>query len=315
VPSIRTLGRLSGWLVLALALGFLGHSLWQGAPWRLAETRMSELAPAIGAGAAAYAFAGFLLAEAWRHLLGPGTAMAQPRHYHAIYGRTQIAKYLPGNCFHFLGRQLLGRRLGHAHGSLVLASLAESMLLLAVAGAIALPLIGPELARAWGPSPVWLALTMLAGVVVVVVIVCHSGSQCTRAMSSTVDAIRPLAPRVLRAGLLHLAFFAVGGLVLWAVAAAGGPPGERAIDLVTAVSVLAMAWWAGFVVPGAAAGIGVREAVLVLVLEPHLGAESALLVALTLRVITILGDLLFFALSFLTPVPATTAVHAIRLEC
>ena len=50
----------------------------------------------------------------------------------------------------------------------------------------------------------------------------------------------------------------------------------------------------GFVVPGAAAGVGVREAVLVLILEQHLGADAALLVALALRVVTTLGDLLFF---------------------
>jgi glycosyltransferase 2 family protein len=55
------------------------------------------------------------------------------------------------------------------------------------------------------------------------------------------------------------------------------------------------------VVPGAAAGLGVREAVLVLTLEPHLGGDGAVLAALTLRVVTTLGDLLFFGLSCLAP--------------
>ena len=57
-----------------------------------------------------------------------------------------------------------------------------------------------------------------------------------------------------------------------------------------------MAWWLGFVAPGSSAGVGVREAVLVLTLEPHLAGDGAMLIALALRLITTFGDLLFFAL-------------------
>ena len=314
MPSLRALARLAGWLVLALALGFLGHSFWQSAPWTLAAARGAELALALAAGTLAYACAGFLLAEAWRHLLGSGASAAPRRHYRALYGRTQLAKYLPGNCLHFVGRQLLGRRLGHGHGALALASLAETALLLAVAGALALPLLGPELAYALGPWPVWPGVAVLAAVVgLMVVIVRASGARHARAVNHTLMALRSLAPRLPRAGLLHLAFFAVGGLILWTVAAAARTPGEQAIDPLTAVSAMALGWWAGFVVPGAAAGVGVREAVLALILEQHLGADGAVLVALALRVVTTLGDLLFFGLCCLTPAPVGTEAHTIRL--
>jgi uncharacterized membrane protein YbhN (UPF0104 family) len=47
--------------------------------------------------------------------------------------------------------------------------------------------------------------------------------------------------------------------------------------------------------------VGVREAVLVLVLEPHLGSDGAMLVALALRLVTTLGDLLFFVLCLVPP--------------
>ncbi|HEX6317540.1 MAG TPA: hypothetical protein VFZ84_01615 [Burkholderiales bacterium] len=302
---------MTGWLVVALALGFLAHSLWRSAPWTLAAARSAELALAIGAGTLAYGFACFLLAEAWRHLLGSGASVAPRRHYRALYGRTQIAKYLPGNCFHFVGRQLLGRRLGHGHGALVLASLAETALLLAVAGALALPLLGPELAHASGRSPLWPVAAMLATLLgLMVVIVRASGARQAQATSRILVALRSLAPRLPKAGVLHLAFFGVGGLILWTVAAAAQVPSEQALDLLTAVSAMALAWWAGFVVPGAAAGVGVREAVLVLTLEQHLGAEGAVLVALALRAITTLGDLLFFGLCSLTPARASTAALA-----
>ena len=309
MPPVRALVRVAGWLVLALSLGFLGHSLWRSAPWSLAAANAAELALAIGAGALAYGLAGFLLAEAWRQLLGPGARRVGRRHYHALYGRTQIAKYLPGNCFHFVGRQLLGRELGHGHGALAFASLAETVLLLAVAGILSLPLLGPELAHVSWPLPVWPTLLAMAAVGLILVIVRPDGAWRRPAVSSTLVALRSWAPRLSKAGLLHLAFFTVGGLTLWTVAAAARAPGAHGIDLVGAVPALALGWWAGLAVPGAAAGAGVREAVLVLTLEQHLGAEGALLVALALRVVTTMGDLLFFGLSCLTPAPSGTEVR------
>ena len=68
--------------------------------------------------------AGLLLAEAWRRLLGPGTGAVATRHYHALYGRSQIAKYLPGNVFHLVGRQVLGRALGVSQARLAVATAA-----------------------------------------------------------------------------------------------------------------------------------------------------------------------------------------------
>lgn len=315
--SLRALARLTGWLVLALAFGFLGHRWWQSAPWSLVEDRSGELALAVGAGTLAYALAGFLLAEAWRYLLGSGGTAAEPRHYRTVYGRTQIAKYLPGNCFHFVGRQLFGRGLGHGHGALILASIAETALLLAVAGALALPLLGSELAAMLHPLPGWSLLAVVAGLGALgFVIVGPSSDRFARAVSRTLVALRSLAPRLPRAALLHLAFFATGGLILWTVAAAARAPGEQAIDPLIAVSALALAWCAGFVVPGAVAGVGVREAVLVLNLEQSLGAEGAILVALALRVITTLGDLLFFGLCLLIPAPVRIAAvfHTSHIE-
>jgi hypothetical protein len=99
-----------------------------------------------------------------------------------------------------------------------------------------------------------------------------------------------------QAGLLHAAFFILAGLILWGLAATIQAPDAASLAPTTAVSALAMAWWAGFVVPGSSAGVGVREAVLVLTLEPHLPSDGALLLALALRLVTTFGDLLFFVI-------------------
>jgi hypothetical protein len=299
--SAQLIGRLAGWLAVAAALGFLGREVWRTHPEHLVDAHASALALALGIGTLVYGLAGFLLAEAWRQLLGPGPAEAHPRHHRTLYGRTQIAKYLPGNCFHFVGRQIMGRRLGHRHGALALASLAETASLLLVGGALALPLIWSEAERMLGVPPGWAGLAT-AGVVTVLI---GAGGRWIRhglgkAAPRTCAPMATWLPRVVRAGLLHLAFFAVGGLILWSLAAAIQATGAPALDPIVATSILAMAWWAGFVVPGSSAGIGVREAALVLTLEPYLASDGAMVIALALRLITTFGDLLFFGLCSIT---------------
>ena len=62
-----------------------------------------------------------------------------------------------------------------------------------------------------------------------------------------------------------------------------------------------IAWLVGLVTPGAPAGAGVRELILLLLLK-SIVKEADLLVAVALgRIITVLGDVLFFMMAFLIP--------------
>jgi hypothetical protein len=85
----RRLGRILGWLVVALAFRFIGARLWQGGAWDLVRPRLEPLLLAATGGALIYGLAGFLLSAAWREILAgehpPGPAAA----YHAVYGRTR----------------------------------------------------------------------------------------------------------------------------------------------------------------------------------------------------------------------------------
>ena len=67
-------------------------------------------------------------------------------------------------------------------------------------------------------------------------------------------------------------------------------------DTPAVAAALAGAWVVGFVIPGASAGIGVREAAVILLLSPALGAGDAAVVATVYRLVTAGGDALFAAL-------------------
>jgi hypothetical protein len=62
-----------------------------------------------------------------------------------------------------------------------------------------------------------------------------------------------------------------------------------------------IAWLAGFVTPGAPAGVGIREMVLLLLLKGYIVETDLLMAVLLGRLITVVGDFLFFVSSSLIP--------------
>jgi hypothetical protein len=88
---------------------------------------------------------------------------------------------------------------------------------------------------------------------------------------------------------LHALFFlGTGGVLLLLVLAVGGPLESWG----TVLWLYPLAWMAGTVTVGAPAGVGVREAILVLELGTLLDPPRAALVALALRLVTTGGDVL-----------------------
>ena len=304
----RQLGRWLGWALTGLAFWFVGARLCRDAPWALVRAHLGELLLATIGGALLYGAAGFLLAAAWREILATQQPPGPASGYHAIYGRTQIAKYLPGNCFHFVGRQMLGGALGHSQAGLALASLIETALLVAVATGLGLPL---ALARLGAWSIVLPAGALAAvGLCLTVPRLLPAGLWPEPAAAGAGLGRLPLAG-LLRALALQAAFFGVAGGILWFLAALLGGHGPGALDPLTSISALALAWVAGFVAPGAAAGIGVREAVLIIVLDGALGAEASAAVALTLRLVATAGDGVFFGLALALPLPTRAGPPAL----
>jgi hypothetical protein len=289
----RRLWRWLGWLLVGLSLAFVGARLWQGDAWALARPQLAPLVLATLAGALVYGLAGFLLSAAWRQILAlerpPGPAAG----YHAVYGRSQIAKYLPGNCFHLVGRQLLGRTLSHSQAALAAASLLEAALLLALAMSLAAPLARPWLGG-------WAALLPIAAVAAGLGLVCAGDRLLPRRWWPLPGMARDRGRRLATALACHGAFFALAAGLLWLLVALVS---DRVPGPLVCLSALALAWAAGFVVPGSSAGLGVREAVLIVALESALGAEASTLAALALRVVTTAGDGVFCALALLLPLP------------
>ncbi len=181
---------------------------------------------------------------AWHHLLegdGPPT-----RELVSVLGRTQIAKYLPGNVGHHLTRSALAVERGIPFRSVARTLMLESVLSAGTAVGVAV-----------------LALPLLL-------------------------------PSWRRAVLAYALNFLLLGSALAALAFVVADPPLTTLPL--AVGAFALSWVAGFLLPGAPAGLGVREAVLVALLSPSV--DRALPIVLGFRLATTLGDLLSLGLGW-----------------
>lgn len=221
-----------------------------------------------------YGAANVLLALAWRRLLALFDVPVGRAWAIGVYGASQLAKYVPGNVFQFAGRQALGMAQGIAGRPLAKSTLWE-LGLIAVAGAafslLALPLAWPSVRQ-----PV-------AGLAFV----------CVAVLVAYVLR-RSLSVHAAAAWCLHLVFLAASGAVFVAVLVLVISPYQALPPLPAVAGAYVAAWLTGLVVPGAPAGVGVREAVLMFALGPSMAPGDLLLVILIGRMITVLGDLIYF---------------------
>lgn len=242
------------WLILTAVVFFLVRALHQH--WeevtrlRITAAGVACLAIALGVTLFAHIFAGFVWGWILRFLSYrvSGVWSAQ------TYLKTNIAKYLPGNVWHFYGRINAAKRIGIEIAPATLSLLLESLLMAAAACFFAIAGF-----RSWvqfGIAMPWLTLCVF-----VILIGVHPFflNLVLRKLKKT-EPVKldryPLIPLVGELGFLGLR--AIGFvLVFLALRPISGS------ELPLLISGFAWAWLLGFVIPGLPGGVGVFEAIAV----------------------------------------------------
>jgi uncharacterized membrane protein YbhN (UPF0104 family) len=214
-----------------------------------------------------------------------------------IYSVSQIYKYIPSNIMHHVGRYYMLRRRGVEHSAAGWGMLAETALMITASIFVAL-VFGAPLIRAAVLNLAHEGWPILLAIAVVMIVAGSASALVLRRQKTTIrDLVSPfLRVQVLVAGLkaflLQVVARAVSGFALWWLAA--DLLGAYQLSMPDVIAIWAAAWVIGYVTPGASAGLGVREAVIIGSFV-GLGApiEAATLVAIAFRVATILADLMF----------------------
>ena len=238
----------------------------------------------------------------WQFLLRDNCILTSWKQAQIILYITQFGKYLPGNIGQHVGRVVMARDIGipvpiilntmvieMLWGAGIGAGLSILALLLFVDGQV-LGLnvnVGP-LQLGLGVALLffmpWLGIGFLNKYL----------PKLAKRLSGGGVIATPKLLTALMVAVLFLLCFVIMGLILklqaqWFFGVTKG----NVIELTCLFSV---AWLAGYLLPGAPAGLGVREAMMVLLLSPVLGAGTAVGLSITLRVTTTVGDAVAFML-------------------
>lgn len=266
-------------LIGVVFVGFRLHSYWL-------ELDLSRVTPLswsfVAALSVIYGSANLLLAAAWWNLLRHLGASVTPLGSVRIYGLSQLAKYVPGNIFHLAGRQALGMAAGIAAGILAKSTIWE-LGLIAVAGSLFGWLVLPQLLPGF---PEVASVALLLGSAVVI--------------AGFLQGI--IGRRPMLSFICQMLFLLVSGAVFVALLQLiGGGEGLGFRHWLIVSGAYIAAWLVGLVTPGAPAGVGVREVMLLLLLKGLVSETDLLLVVLLGRLVTVVGDLLFFLVASAIP--------------
>ncbi len=302
----RTIGKhknlinIFGFVVVAISLYFVGDTIWNNKLWLAGWRPTKALVLFVLFCSALYGLNSLLLSTAWQKLLAWfGEPNATTRQCYVVYARSQIAKYIPGNIMHVAGRHVLGHNLGFGHAPLGGAAFFEVIGLMATSSLVALlgmVLYGKIHGNVYGFGMA--AVFVVALILPLIVSANMHKIPLLRKQGfhkkEIVDIVSGLTPTF----LLYIAFFLIAGGVLFGVA--NSVSTIKNIDhFGIIITTFAFSWIAGFVTPGSPAGVGVREAIIIFSLNRIVAEPESLLIALLFRMITIVGDILFFLGSFI----------------
>lgn len=223
-----------------------------------------------------------------------------------ILASTQFGKYLPGNVGQHIGRVALARSVG-VQWSTAVFSVGYELILALVASAHLSSLI-----LLWTPPPaIWewsivryrwpLLILVTLGAIAVIAISPKLAAWLIRRRSSD-NAETAANGAAVHLGLsattscylLYASSFLLIGSGLWLVTRTISSDPAHLPSIIFFVGAFASSWILGFVAPGAPAGLGVREAIMMIWLGSVMPAAQAVLIVLALRIATTLGDLLNF---------------------
>lgn len=258
-PSFERIGRWVGGAALAGSIVFIGERLWR-LDWSTLQPHASwGLAGAMIGAPLLFAAADRALAHAWTAVVDPEHAQP-PRDMSRIYARGVLMKYLPGSIFQYVSRQVEGAKTGIEHKLLAKSVVVE---------------VGLHLLSSMSVAAACLIFERLP-----VVAVASAAVVVGASLASRRPLLTALAFQILAFGAFALAAALIGAAVL--------PAGA---SLAHFAALFLLAWLAGFVVPVAPGGIGIREAALLALAGASLPAAGLMAATLALRASSIAGDL------------------------
>lgn len=297
--TTRRVGLLVG-LIASIALIFYARDAFHGQDLSRYATKRSLLAISIAA--ICYSTIIPTSAWAWRALLADLEVRKSWLELTEIMAISQLAKYVPGNIGVHLGRAGMAMSRGIKSGPIIFSMLSETVL--AVAAAFVVGIIGilvsvpgtkalqNDLQTSLVISAVLVASTPFLYFVLRHRLMAFVQNIARHRGWSMSSRLLPGFSTSLRAFAAYTVNYLFIGVAILVMATIMFPKIDHDAGLLCAS--FALAWVAGFFTPGAPAGLGVREALMLGILDFSYNPMDALVIVIALRLATMLGDVLTF---------------------
>lgn len=218
-----------------------------------------------------------------------------------IFSLSQFGKYIPGNIGQHIGRITLSKAQKLNASRVIFTMVLEAGWLVVISSVLAIVTLlseGKNYNRLGSGFPTLGKIIFLAiGAIIVPFIVLKSvkelGSRFINKFGE--KSTLPNIYTFLICSMLDITTFLLMGIVINILAF--GLYSIAQINILLLTGIFSFAWIAGFLMPGAPAGIGVREVILVSTLTPLYGTSSSMGITVFLRLVSTLGDFLIFIIA------------------
>lgn len=212
--------------------------------------------------------------------------------------RANLMKYLPGNVMHIIGRNELAVRQGLAHAQVLTATvfdmLSSALIQLLLSFILYFSGAKEALSRYHISGVVLLILIAALAVFVLLMVIFRKKLHSYFDSLKRIMHIQSIPPLLLADGVYLIMAFVPAFVYLWTLVSIVGVTESVPIHLIIGAEILSSV--IGFFTPGAPGGIGIREAVMTLLLADLLQQSSVLLALVIFRIVCILGDLAAFGI-------------------
>lgn len=221
-----------------------------------------------------YGLNNFLLSCGWKNILDALDERINHPTAIQIFGISQIAKYVPGNVFQFAGKQILSLEYGLEAKKVIKSQFFEVIFLIL--------------------SSLYFSLVVFMLNFLHISLYYSVGASLGLAVLGLAIA-RKAGTGYLFSLISYMLFMLISGGVFFTICSVLSAVPYDMAQAVYIISCFVAAWFLGFIMPGAPAGLGIRESVLIFLLIPVVHDQSVIfMAAIFTRIVTVGGDFIFF---------------------
>ena len=231
-----------------------------------------------------YAGTLFLVATGWKKILILLTKKNLSSEFTWVWLKSNIYKYLPGNVFNYVDRQIVANKMGISHQELIQSNIVETILIISTSILISSSILlfmydfdMNEYFSFFNITYIYVGLVLFAGVLLY--FYKYKNIKVTDYWQSM---------------LLYALFFIGIGIIAYYIV---NYQMNIKISFLLITAIYTFAWLVGFITPGAPGGIGVRESVFIFLSHGLLGEADAVVLSAMLRIISLIGEVMLFALA------------------